>query len=120
MKVKLLTALSGPGGSHGYGTEIDMEDAESVRFVEAGLAVPVSSTEYETTRQNLAKMETATAPAGSAAAGEVVNFAKLKKDDIPAKAKEVYGLELDPKSSVKSMLAAINEHVAKTSGEANK
>lgn len=42
MKVKLLTPRSGPFGSFGVGDEVDIEESEAKRLIEAGQASPVS------------------------------------------------------------------------------
>lgn len=42
MRVRMLTSLAGPDLSLNVGDEHDFEDAEAVRHVEAGHAVPVA------------------------------------------------------------------------------
>lgn len=48
MKIKMLTSMSGPNDQRARGDEIDVEDAEAVRLIEAGFAEPVRSEEPET------------------------------------------------------------------------
>lgn len=41
MKIRLLTSLAGPDGAHYSGEEIEMVDAEAVRYIAHGYAEPV-------------------------------------------------------------------------------
>lgn len=41
-KIKLLTSMAGIDFSHNQGDIIDCNDAEAVRFIEAGLAEPIA------------------------------------------------------------------------------
>lgn len=45
MKVKLLVALAGPGGSWSEGETVDWEAADAGRLVAAGFAEPVKQDE---------------------------------------------------------------------------
>lgn len=42
-KVKLLTSIAGIDFSHNQGDEIDCNDAEAKRYIEAGIAEPISA-----------------------------------------------------------------------------
>ncbi len=48
MRVRMLTGLSGPAYSLARGDEREFSDAEAIRLVEAGYAVPVADTGRET------------------------------------------------------------------------
>lgn len=43
MKVRLLTGMAGIEFSHNAGDEIDCNEAEAKRFIEAGIAEPISA-----------------------------------------------------------------------------
>lgn len=43
MKVRLLTSMAGIDFSHNQGDEIDCNEAEAKRFIEAGIAEPVTA-----------------------------------------------------------------------------
>ncbi len=43
MKVRLLTGMAGIDFSHNAGDEIDCNEAEASRFIEAGIAEPISA-----------------------------------------------------------------------------
>ena len=43
MKVRLLTSMAGIDFSHNQGDEIDCNEAEAKRFIEAGIAEPITS-----------------------------------------------------------------------------
>lgn len=49
MKVKLLTSMAGIDFSHNAGDEIDCNEAEAKRFIEAGIAEPVVQKRTEKT-----------------------------------------------------------------------
>lgn len=49
MKIKMLVSFAGAGFSASPGDEIDRPDAEAIRLVQKGYAVPVSGTAIETT-----------------------------------------------------------------------
>ena len=42
MRIKLLTGFSGPDICLSNGDEADFDDAEAIRLIEAGFAVPVA------------------------------------------------------------------------------
>ena len=42
MKVRLLTSMAGIDFSHNQGDEIDCNEAEAKRFIEAGIAEPIT------------------------------------------------------------------------------
>ncbi len=46
-QVKLLTAMAGIDFSHNQGDVIDCNEAEAKRFIEAGIAEPVTATKVE-------------------------------------------------------------------------
>jgi len=46
-KVKLLTSMAGIDFSHNVGDVIDCNDAEAKRFIEAGIAEPVTAAKKE-------------------------------------------------------------------------
>ena len=46
-KVKLLTSMAGIDFSHNQGDIIDCNEAEAVRYIQAGIAEPVSSSKIE-------------------------------------------------------------------------
>lgn len=48
MKVRMLTALTGPTYSLTVGDEADFPDDEAIRLVEAGFAAPVEKAKSET------------------------------------------------------------------------
>jgi hypothetical protein len=48
MKIKLETSLVGPGISHQRGDIVERPDAEAIRMIDAGLAVPVTAKQVET------------------------------------------------------------------------
>ena len=98
MKIKLLTELSGVDYNHPHGTVVDLPDDEATRFIESGMGVPVRDREMEDTT----------------AKKDSVEFTKLSKADIVAKASEVHGLELDPSMKKADMLSAIDDHLAKS------
>jgi hypothetical protein len=100
MKVKLLTALSGVDYNHEHGKVVDMPDDQAVCFIEREMAIPVRDDVGEDT----------------SAKPESVEFAKLNKSDIVAKASEIHGLELDPAMKKADMLAAIDEHLSSATG----
>lgn len=43
MKVRLLTSMAGIDFSHNQGDEIDCNEAEAKRFIEAGIAEPITA-----------------------------------------------------------------------------
>ena len=47
MQVKLLTSMAGINFSHNAGDVIDCNEAEAKRFIEAGIAEPVSAPKIE-------------------------------------------------------------------------
>lgn len=47
MKVKLLTSMAGIDFSHNAGDEIDCNEAEAKRFIEAGIAEPIVEKKVE-------------------------------------------------------------------------
>jgi len=49
MKIKMLTGMAGVDYSLSPGDERDFDDAEAIRLIDAGFAVPVAATEIETT-----------------------------------------------------------------------
>lgn len=54
MKIKMLTGLSGPEYNLAPGDERDFEDAEAIRLVSAGFAVPAEAAPSETTSKKAA------------------------------------------------------------------
>jgi len=48
MKVKLLVSRSGADGAHDRGDEIEVGEAEGLRMIEAGQAIPVRAAAHET------------------------------------------------------------------------
>jgi len=47
MKVRLLTSMAGIDFSHNQGDEIDCNEAEAKRFIEAGIAEPITAPKIE-------------------------------------------------------------------------
>lgn len=47
MRVRMLTGLSGPAYSLASGDEHDFDQAEAIRLIEAGYAVPVEKSKIE-------------------------------------------------------------------------
>jgi len=47
MKIKLLEAMGGAEMSHAKGAEIEVDDATAIRFIDAGVAVPINKKVYE-------------------------------------------------------------------------
>ena len=47
MKVRLLTSMAGIDFSHNQGDEIDCNEAEAKRFIEAGIAEPIATSKVE-------------------------------------------------------------------------
>lgn len=54
MKIKMLTGLSGPEYNLAPGDERDFEDAEAIRLVSAGFAVPSDAAPVEVTSKKAA------------------------------------------------------------------
>lgn len=60
-KVKLLTSMAGINFSHNAGDIIDCNDAEAVRFIEAGIAEAIGAAEPKVEKATgKRKVETAT------------------------------------------------------------
>ena len=60
-KVKLLTSMAGINFSHNSGDIIDCNDAEAVRFIEAGIAEAIGAAEPKVEKATAKrKVETAT------------------------------------------------------------
>lgn len=56
MKIRMLTSIGGSGFTLAPGDETELfTDAESVRLIEAGYAVPVAETRIETTAKPAAR-----------------------------------------------------------------
>ena len=48
MKIKMLASMAGNGFALSPGDDWDADDAEAIRLIEAGFAIPFASTEIET------------------------------------------------------------------------
>jgi hypothetical protein len=98
MRVKLFTSLSGTEFNHAHGAIVDLPDDEAIRFIEAGMAVPVRDEEGEDMRLPMENAE----------------FAKLSKAEIVARAAEAHGLELNPRMTKAEMCDAVVKHLEAT------
>lgn len=57
MRIKLLVSLANPDDPKNAGDEIDVEQAEAIRHIEAGNAIPVGEKAVETPEKPKAKAE---------------------------------------------------------------
>lgn len=115
MKVKMLTALSGTEYNHGTGAVVDIDDVLAQRLLDRDMAAIPTKAEIASAEVDAEVV--AAQRATESASHDPVDFSKLTKANIVAKAAEVHGLELDPALKKDEMLAAIDEHVANKASE---
>lgn len=72
MRIKLRTGLSGPHYTLNPGDEHDFPDDEAIRFIDAGIAVPVATVAVETAVKEPAETRGTVIPADVAPAVQSV------------------------------------------------
>lgn len=145
MKIKMLTAQSGPKISRQYGHEYDLDNVEAVRLVRSGQAEALNKSEYEKALKELVKIEaqeieaqkdlatTKLAEAEAEAEGLIadVNEAKAKLVDAKSevdkvlrklsnKGKEIVKLEAVVDAEVREEAAKVKEALAKVAASEKK